>query len=282
MVQINDYHRLLSLLTVSQNLRFFRTIVGLIATLITALPLLVKLLAEQQRLLQLAENIYKRPRAAPQTKKLQKLDKERDGVFLALLTIVRQKQKHSLDPHVIAAAEIVLPLLENFANAAKEEYEAGTEDFDNLVADLLADGVKDLVIRLNVLEEVMALKLKNEEFQVVYEDRSGERQSRKMEGTSSHYRDLMNAAFDRLCKAITGLQIVLEDPADLQTLDQIANLINGTISQFTLILNHHLGIIGKKDGGDPQDPDITNPPVDPTDPTDPQDPDITNPPAPFE
>ncbi|GHT43465.1 hypothetical protein FACS189438_0710 [Bacteroidia bacterium] len=285
MVKINDYNRLVSLLTIPQNLHFYRTVVGLITTLVTAVPLLVKLFVEQQRLLALAEEVYKRPKAAPQTKKLRKLDKERDGLFQALLAIVRNKLKFSIDPLVKEAAETVLFLLENFANANYEEYEAATEDLYNLVGDLLADNVKPLVILLNVLEEVMALKQKNEEFQSVYEERFGERHVHKLEGTSGQLRDLMNAAFDKLCKAITGLQFVLEDPADQQKLDAIVNEINTTIDQFTLILDRHLGRKNKKGGNDFQLPDITNPEVPGNpEPGEPgggtENPDIENPPLP--
>jgi hypothetical protein len=238
--------RLLSHLNISQNLRFHKISSERLTPLIAAFPILNNLFIRYKQAIAAADQVFMRPKAAPQTPETNELEKQRDGLFKLIVHAVNDKMKYAVLENVMAAAKIILPILENFAKIDKHEREDETEDIIKLVENLLAH-TSELTI-LGILDDVNSLRAVNEEFQSKYEDRIGYKSDGKSKGISTKHKKLMNKAFSDLMDAIRGQQLVEDDEDKIEKLDEMVTVINSIIDQFTIILHHHQGV--NKDSGD--------------------------------
>ena len=237
---------------------------------------------------------FKRSRRAPETKRIRELDIKRRGIFGLIDETVRKLALYSIDEAVVAAANAIIPIMDNYAGAPDIEYEGET----GTVNDMLEEFDKPVnvahIATLGQTANVTALRQINTEFQSLYELRFENRYAFKQGGTTLQRRKALFDEMNNFCEAVNGLLLTASDPDELEALNDIVATINSTIEQYNAIVNRHLGVLaakkkkhdkedGKEDGkGDgkedsqTQTPDITNPPP----PNTPQNPDTTNPPAP--
>jgi hypothetical protein len=244
---------MLSQLPVPQNLTFHKTAEEEIKTIVALLILLRLPFQAYQRALAAALAVYKRPKKAPLTPVVAKLEKGRDGIIKIIFHTVADRMKYSDDETVRAAAETIMPILENYAKLEHSEIEAETAQIDQLVGELLPHTAE--LTALGIINDVNALRVKNEEFVLKYNERSQYNYKGKIDKASYEHKEFMNEAFDKLCLCITALQEMLEDEDDLENLEKIVVLLNALIAQNEIILHRHQGILNKRKDGIPIDED---------------------------
>ncbi|GHT37721.1 hypothetical protein FACS189435_3360 [Bacteroidia bacterium] len=230
---------------------------------------------------------FKWPKSAPETEKLAQINKKIEGVIMLIEHRIHDLSLYSLNEAKKASARILQKeIMDNYAGARKAAYEPGTALTTNMLQDLDKPENKEHINRLGLTEEVDTLKALKTEFQALYVTRYNKRYAHKRDGNTTQLRAVVIEEFDKFCKAASGLQLAVTDPAILSNLDEAAIIINAAIEQFTIVLNRHLRETSSNGNGDFEKPDITNPevpePPEPGEPggTDPENPDIENPPLP--
>jgi hypothetical protein len=244
---------MLGRLNVAQNFRCHTTLSERIGRLITGLPVLARLYQAYQLAINGADQKFMAPKAAPQSPEMDDLETKRDGLFKLIVHTVSDKLKYSIDENVKRAAKIIMPILETFTKIDQHEREDETQDIIKLVERLLAHTAE--LTTLAILDEVNQLRVTNEEFQTLYEERIDYDYSGVETGSATKHRAKMNKAFTTFCAAVYGQQLVEEDEDKIEKLDEIVTSINAVLRQFNIILNRHLGHLGQTDDAYPLDPD---------------------------
>jgi hypothetical protein len=244
---IELFKKLLERLNISQNLRFHRIIVERVSKLIAGVPVLSIIFMKYAATVNAADDRFMLPKAAPQSPEMDELETKRDGLFKLIVHTVSDKLKYSIDENVKAAAKIIMPILDTFAKIDKHEREDETQDIIKLIERLLAHTAE--LTTLAILDEVNSLRVVNEEFQALYEERIDYDYSGTEGGTSTQHRVVMNKAFTAFMAAVYGQQLVVEDEDLLEKLDEMVTSVNAVIKQFKIILNRHLAKTGGKDDG---------------------------------
>ncbi|MDR2499183.1 MAG: DUF6261 family protein [Tannerellaceae bacterium] len=280
MKNIKSYGRLLSSLINAQLVQFFFSLIARLTGKVEKVVRLVALWNALKLAVNELDDSFKWAATSPETKLLEKLDEERDGLLTIIYSAVKNLVKHAIDPAVKASAEIIYNYLQNFAEAGRMEYEAETAMITNLIQDLERPENAAHLANLGIAVYVGQLKTKNGEFQTHYETRYDARYAHQQSGTTGKLRENAVNVFNVFATGLEGMIVTETDPAALADLQDVLDVINAEIAQFTIILDRHLRTKKKEDGKkdeETQAPDTTNPPAPETPP---QAPDTTNPPAP--
>ncbi|MDR2498631.1 MAG: DUF6261 family protein [Tannerellaceae bacterium] len=280
MKKIKAYGRLLSNLINAQFVQFFFRLIARLTGKVEKVVRLVALWNALKKEVLNLDNSFKWAAASPETLLLERLDTERDGLLTIIFSAVKNLMKHAVDPAVKASAEFIYNYVKNFAEAGKMEYEAETAMITNFIQDLERPENAAHIANLGIAIYVGQLKAKNDEFQTHYETRYDARYAHQQSGSTGQLRENVVSVFNVFTTGVEGMFVTETDPAALADLQEVLDIINAEIAQFTIILDRHLKSKKKEDGKkdeETQAPDTTNPPA-PN--TPPQAPDTTNPPAP--
>lgn len=209
-------------------------------------PLMDRVVTKYKLSINTGEDIYKYPRRKPQTAEIKKLAKTRRGYVKLVFHAVKDHFRYDGNESVVAAAGVVMPVLEKFAGLDKREYAQATTDVKAFTNMLLVHGTElDL---LGIRSAVNDLIRVNNEFSSVYTDRVEYKSAGKQKGSITGHRAGTDRAFAAVCKVICALDEVVETEAELEALKRMANGINGLISQFKAIYHHHTGMMKRKEG----------------------------------
>ncbi|GHT43523.1 hypothetical protein FACS189438_0890 [Bacteroidia bacterium] len=253
---------------------------------VSRVPLLSGVFNKYKLKVEALSKAFKRAKKYLQTAELVALDYDRDGLTMRTIHIIKDAAAHPLNEEEKAAADKLMPIVENYLGADRQEYESNSAYLSHFVKELKAPANSQALTTLNLLPIVTGAETKNNTFHVKYTDRMEEMEKNRTEGTT---RDFFNEATKSLIEfteAVTGMQRLQIDASTTANLNEITFKLNALIDQYTLIYHRHAGIIARHNNGGNGDgegdgfetPDIDNPDI--TNPENPENPDIENPPPP--
>ena len=219
---------------------------------VAQLPLLSKPWIKFKGCVTKLEDIYKRPKALPQTAKIVMYEEVLDNEFIYISNYVYNILQHSSFAAELAAARVLEPILRNHAGLTKLEYESETAAITDLIAILEAAGIAEHVATLGLTAHVANFKQLNLNFKASYKERSDTRYEHKLEGSLAKYRKEASDAFAVFVESVNSLRSMYTEPTQLGLLEEIVISMNATTYQFSLIVHRHLGYLASKK--DPQDP----------------------------
>ena len=229
------------------------------------------------------DTIFKFDPAAVETPQLKEADHVRDECITYLDSRVKTAALHDPDPVRKAKAKLLMHIFKNYKRMKRKAYPEQTGWVWGALKELDKPENKAIIAFLGLEDAVEAIRAANGEFERIWGERGHAYDEARKLGTLTDAQKRTMKAFRNLATYINALALAGNLPeAQALALKTAIDRVNAQLMAFARVLSQR-GRKGKHPGGgDPQDPDIGNQPVDPPDPTDPQTPDITNPPAPFE
>lgn len=224
--------------------------------------------------------------ASIETKKIEKLDGERKGLFRLVDHAVKDAAKYAVAPDVKEAAGALLLIFRTYAGTPKLEYEGKSGNITNLIQELEKPENAARIALLGQTANVAAMKQLNIDFQALYSSRYVDKHAHKQAGTTRQWRVKLLSEYGTLVQVINGLRISATAPAEIAALDEIIDYINATVEQYTVIVHRRLAIAKahkkKEEDKDKEDEGSQTPATPPSPPPPPgtQQPDITPPKAP--
>jgi hypothetical protein len=253
MSAIRKNSNLLSRLTVPQNITFHTTVEEEIKTTVALLILLRLPFQTYQRALVDALTAYNRTKKAPFSLILTRLEQGRDSLIKIVFYTVADRMKYSDDAAVQNAAETIMPILENYAKLEHNKIETETAQIEQFISALLAFPAE--LNTLGIINDVNFLRARNNEFILKYNERKQYNNKGETDNANYKHKELMKAAFEKLCICITALKEMLDDENDLANLEKIVVILNAIIAQNEIILHRHQAVLNKKKDGFPIDED---------------------------
>ncbi|MDR2497397.1 MAG: DUF6261 family protein [Tannerellaceae bacterium] len=250
---------------------FHRGIIDPLTALMASLPSLSGIFSLLSTTFTKEDELFKKSQASILTSDITTLHEKRLGLFAYL--------KHSIEivrysdvPAELQALQKLLFLLKTYSNISSATYSDQTGLMDNFIQDCLGSIYLPSIQLLGLLQQVNRVKDVNEEFGVLYTERSMEKAVQADKGNWREVRDNVDDVFNTLVEAIninwTTNELGSKEPALRANLIQVKEIIVAAISQAELNLSRrgrHKKDGDKNDSGT-QTPDQVNP-TDPNNPT---------------
>lgn len=187
------------------------------------------------------DEVYKTNVGYASTKSISEKNKERSEIFLYLKTEIENGTRlRSADKR--AAAELLSFVLKPYRSADRKSYMEYTSEVYSLIQDLKREEYTEPLATLGLTEIVTELETVNNEFQTLFDARSGEKHSRKVKVNMKTIRPEVDAAYHELVTTINVLYYAneLTEKSDevRTTLGKLIDTINSYIIELNDAITH--------------------------------------------
>jgi hypothetical protein len=180
-------------------------------------------------------------------------DKKRNDEYRSLRMAVKSGLR-SIDPEIQVAAEVLLPVVDNYKWIPRKSYKETTAYITNLIQDLKAAANQPSVTKLSLGPAVDLLEAANLAFRAIYSQRTSWWAAQRLQGNMEMARPPVDEAFEALTYLINSIYAtneVDEKDAEKRTkLTAIINEVNGQLDNMAREIAYR-----QPGGGTDPDPD---------------------------
>jgi hypothetical protein len=207
-----------------------------------------------EKLFRKEDEAFTRNRAFEETKDIQAADQKRDELFFFIKRFI-ENMKYNPDHQLKVAGLNLDEALEPYRNAHRKSFQENTVLIDSFIKDMEDNEscFKSLEY-LDLIKPLELLKVANESFRSLYNERSMKRHQRNMKDKLKQLRPQVDQAFFEVVKFINAVYLVsCEITKEKQVIDELGGIID-KINEFTAeMLESIARRRAKKDEDDDQD-----------------------------
>ncbi|MDL2266313.1 DUF6261 family protein, partial [Parabacteroides sp. OttesenSCG-928-G21] len=159
--------------------------------------------AQYKQLFQHEDVVFKHRSKMVGTQAVIAADRKRDDEFIMLRMIVKSALR-SIDLEIKAAAEILMPVIDDYREVPYKSYNEATALVTNLVQDLRSTENQSAVTKMELTAAIDLLSEANEAFQTVFYQRNRWVENRKQQGNMEMIRPQVDEAFDVVVNIINS------------------------------------------------------------------------------
>ncbi|MDL2265255.1 DUF6261 family protein [Parabacteroides sp. OttesenSCG-928-G21] len=161
-----------------------------------------------------------------------KADRNRDNEFISVRMGIKSALR-STDPEIQAAAQLLMPIVDNYKAIPKKSYNEATAYVTNLIQEFLLITYQPSVTKLGMGPAVNLLDEANKAFEEVYNKRTNWLEKQKQQGNMEKIRPQVDEAFDLVVKIINSLYAVNEiGEKDANKREKLAAMIDEINAQL--------------------------------------------------
>ncbi|GHV48787.1 hypothetical protein FACS1894181_05550 [Bacteroidia bacterium] len=248
--QVKEHKRLLSRITIPQRAGFHKEVCSQIEPLVPQVSGIAPSFNIYKAASEKLNTTYNQRTKSIMTEELVGIDEIRDGITEALINLISFYLKFPENEAEAEAARLLKFEADAYKNTPRKDYPTETVNVRSLTTDLRKHPEAIALLGLDPL--ITRLETKNNLFEGIYNARANAFIAKSKRGTLTDLATQANDAFDIFCRVIDGVSLMQLDAATRSAVDQIIDIINAQIHQYTIVYHHHAGVIAakKKDNGD--------------------------------
>jgi hypothetical protein len=209
---------------------------------------------DYEKLFRKEDEAFTRNRAFEETKDIQAADQKRDELFFFIKRFI-ENMKYNPDPQLKMAGINLDETLEPYRNAHRKSFQENTVLIDSFIKEMEDNEqcFKSLE-HLDLIKPLELLKVANESFRSLYNERSKKRYQRNMKDKLKQLRPQVDQAFFEVVKFINAVYLVsCEITKEKQVIDELGGIIDKVNGFTTEMMESIARRRAKKDEDDDQD-----------------------------
>jgi hypothetical protein len=245
--RINEFKTLLRNILVAQNVQFHHSVTEQISQFIPQVSGLAPAFTTYQSNTLSLDMEFDKKNKSFETDVLRIKDEWRDATATEIINRTDYHFKFPQNEAEKEAARILKFIADKYRDAPHKDYSAETSYVRNMVNELRQNAASLELFGLIPLTD--RLDRENTEFETLYIDRTNAKEAKRGRGTLTELSIKANDSFDILCQIINGISLIPLDDNTKAALDNIIDIINALIHQYTVIYNRHSGAVSSKKKG---------------------------------
>ena len=207
-----------------------------------------------EKLFRKESEAFTRNRAFEETKEIQAADQKRDELFFFIKRFI-ENMKYNPDPVLKSAGRNLDEALEPYRNAHRKSFQENTQLIDSFVKQMGENESRFKALEhLDLIRPLELLKVANENFRAIYNERSAKRRQRNMKDKLKQLRPQVDQAFFEVVKFINaGYLVSHEITKEKQVIDELGDIIDKMNGYTTEMLDAIVQRRAKKDEEDDED-----------------------------
>jgi hypothetical protein len=242
--EIYGYKRLLTRITVAQNVQFHKEAATGIVPFTEKINGIASAFGSYQTDANKLDDEFNTQTKFIETEELVAKDNQRDGTTAQLISRIDYHSKFPANDEEKEVAHILKFITETYRDAPRKNYQSETSYLRSMVEDLNKQAAGLTLFGLTPL--VSRLETENNDFETLYLARTGAKRAKRERGTLTELATKANSSFNVICQIINGLSLMSFDTDTKTAIDEIIRFLNSQIHQYTIVYNRHAGIIASK------------------------------------
>jgi hypothetical protein len=191
-----------------------------------------------EKLFRKENEAFTRNRAFEETKEIQAADQKRDELFFFIKRFI-ENMKYNPDPVLKSAGRNLDEALEPYRNAHRKSFQENSVLIDSFVKEIEENESRFKAIEhLDLIRPLELLKVANENFRVLYNERSVKRHQRNMKDKLKQLRPQVDQAFFEVVKFINAVYLVSHEiTKEKQVIDELGDIIDKVNGYTTEMLD---------------------------------------------
>ncbi|MDR2389463.1 MAG: DUF6261 family protein [Tannerellaceae bacterium] len=235
---IKKFLSLLKRLRNGEHFDFYGNITDYVDQKEQKIPALIPLWNNFRGLYVKEDDIYKRSLKAVETKYIDEADSKRIDTYMAIKRKIKF-MTFSTDTGESTAAVTLMEVIENYKNINRSALTEKTSLIINMIQDFGRPRYTGAVASLQLAAVITQLENENNEFKVIYTERTQHLNEEKSLGNMNYIRPKVDKAFSEYTDAVNALyksnELLEKDAALGEALEDIIRFVNSYIAQYERI-----------------------------------------------
>jgi hypothetical protein len=207
-----------------------------------------------EKLFRKESEAFTRNRAFDETKEIQAADQKRDELFFFIKRFI-ENMKYNPDPVLKSAGRNLDEALEPYRNAHRKSFQENTQLIDSFVKQMEENESRFKALEhLDLIRPLELLKVANENFRTLYNERSAKRHQRNTKDKLKQLRPQVDQAFFEVVKFINAVYLVSHEiTKEKKVIEELGDIIDKMNGYTTEMLDAIVQRRSKKDEEDEED-----------------------------